>query len=164
MAEGLCALPEHGPPDDSRGMTARIVVGVDGSTESARALEWALAEAALRGGQVQVIGAYHVPVVAADPMGMAGAYVAPEQVEADTRAVLEEVVAKARQASGHSDVEVVVSVSLGAPRDLLVEASQGAELVVVGARGLGRLGQLVLGSVSQYVATHAGCPVVVVHG
>jgi nucleotide-binding universal stress UspA family protein len=63
----------------------------------------------------------------------------------------------------HPDVAVRTVVVVGSARELLVSLSERAHLLVVGRRGLGRLGSVVLGSVSEHVASQAACPVAVVH-
>jgi nucleotide-binding universal stress UspA family protein len=63
----------------------------------------------------------------------------------------------------HPEVAVRTIVVVGSARELLVSLSERAHLVVVGRRGLGRLGSVVLGSVSVHVASQAHCPVAVVH-
>jgi nucleotide-binding universal stress UspA family protein len=61
-----------------------------------------------------------------------------------------------------ASVEVERTVVPGGPASSLLDAAEGADLVVVGRRGLGGFGRLLLGSVSEHVARHAPCPVVVV--
>ncbi len=58
--------------------------------------------------------------------------------------------------------EVTSTTTLGRPGDVLVEASEGAELLVVGSRGHGDVGSILLGSVGMHCVHHARCPVVVV--
>lgn len=67
-------------------------------------------------------------------------------------------------AERYPDVVVRYEVLSGEPRETLIEASGNAQLMVVGARGLGGLAGLLLGSVSQAVLHHAHCPVIVVRG
>jgi nucleotide-binding universal stress UspA family protein len=69
-----------------------------------------------------------------------------------------------RKLDGHgSDVEIVPRTVSGTAAQVLVDASEDADLLVVGSRGLGGLKGMVLGSVSHHCAAHAHCPVVVVH-
>ena len=124
----------------------RIVVGVDGSEHSKVALRWALREAVLRGAELDVL---HVSSPSEPPS---------EQL-ADARqleAVVHEVVGE--------DVSVPVHHHLvdGPPAQALLEAAKRADLLVVGSHGHRAYGGLRLGSVSQQVADHAPCPVVVV--
>ncbi|QGG94719.1 universal stress protein [Actinomarinicola tropica] len=135
----------------------RIVVGVDGSESSVRALEWAVDRASRDGAVVEAVHAWHVPYVASSMGGM------PFDVQmlADgARATLDEVVGRV-DASGLPE-PVVATLREGAAAPALVEASHDADLVVVGSRGHGGFVGLLLGSVSQQVASHARCPVVII--
>jgi nucleotide-binding universal stress UspA family protein len=136
----------------------RIVVGVDGSEASIRALELACTRAALTSEKVLAMHAWFPTGVALDRYG----YVPPvggETVE-QARASLDEIVAKAH--ADHPEVEIESVVRGDAPSRALVEASRDASLVVVGSRGLGAVAQVILGSTSHDVIHHAHCPVAVV--
>jgi nucleotide-binding universal stress UspA family protein len=134
----------------------RIVVGVDGSDPARRALQWAVEEARLRGAAVEALYAWTYPYVGSIPV--TPVVVDLERVEADARATLDEAVAQV----AHDGVTVEpVLVHAGAAQ-ALVERGREADLLVVGSRGLGGFGGLLLGSVSQQVTHHAPCPVVVV--
>jgi nucleotide-binding universal stress UspA family protein len=140
-----------------------IVVGVDGSESSRRALRFALDEARLRDSAVRVVGVWHVPVAA-----YGGAMVAPDpalvrELEPQMARVLERALEEAGDAAAGLEVETVVRE--GAPVGMLLEQAQDADLLVVGSRGLGGFRGLLLGSVSQQCAHHSPCPVVIVpHG
>ena len=140
-------------------MTNRIVVGVDGSAEAGEALSWAVAEAKRRSATVEVVHVYDVPVFA-DPMGMGSTvlYEESDQIQEGAKAMLAEVVAPYADAGVTLDPLVVQGPAGG----VLVDRSEGADLVVVGARGRGGVAGLLLGSVSQHVTHHARCPVVVI--
>lgn len=136
----------------------RIVVGVDGSEASNRALELACARAALTSEKVLALHAWFPTRVALDRYG----YVPPvsgETVE-EARASLDEIVGKAR--ADHPEVEIEAVVRGDAASRALVEASRDASLVVVGSRGRGAVAQVILGSTSHDVIHHSHCPVAVV--
>ena len=138
-----------------------IVVGVDGSTGSAEALHFAFAEARLRKARVKAVTAWTLSYVAA-PIGMMAPIdeaLIPE-LQDNARAVLEGAVAAAL--GDAKDVELELVVLEGTPAHVLVAAAQGADLLVVGTRGHGGFAGLLLGSVSQQVAHHAPCPIVIV--
>jgi nucleotide-binding universal stress UspA family protein len=140
----------------------RIVVGVDGSDGSVAALRWALAEAEIRGAEVEAVLAWQVPVPALMYDGMV-----PPPADIDYAAEAEEILARSiKAATGGADPLVPVhrSVPSGPSAANLVAASKGAGLLVVGSRGHGGFAGLLLGSVSQQCAHHAHCPVVIVHG
>jgi nucleotide-binding universal stress UspA family protein len=142
-------------------MTARIVVGVDGSEESVSALRWALAEAERRGAILDVVHAWHYPYVACTEItGMAAAALDMDDLESAGRAVLDHSLERA--AAAHSGVRVEPILVQGGAAATLVDAAVGADLLVVGTRGRGGFAGLVLGSVSQHCSTHAPCPVVIV--
>jgi nucleotide-binding universal stress UspA family protein len=138
-----------------------IVVGVDGSRAAERALQWAAAEARLRGSDITVAYAYQHPVTASWSDG--GSVVHPWMREAEdhARAAAEELVG--RLAATVPDVEVQPVIAEGErPADLLVRLSGDAELVVVGTRGHGAVAGMFLGSVSHQCVIRARCPVVVI--
>lgn len=128
-----------------------IVVGVDGSDESREALRWAVAEARLRHGTVEVVHAYW-----ALPMLSGETEDAEEPESALHRFVLETV---------GSDPGVTLTTSLVQGRQasaVLIDAAHGADLLVVGSRGSGGFAGLLLGSVAHQCALHAPCPIVIV--
>lgn len=139
----------------------RIVVGVDGSDSAARALRWAISEGRLRGARVEVVHAWHMTYAGMEPYAGAAAFDA-ESLEAAARSVLEGAIGAA-DATGLAE-PVQGHLVTGSAGAALVEAARGASLLVVGARGHGGFVGLLLGSVSQQVAHHAPCPVVIVPG
>jgi nucleotide-binding universal stress UspA family protein len=148
-------------PDDldaEAGESGRIVVGVDGSAGSACALRWALAEGAARGAVVEVLHAWEPPAI----FGAVAAAVPfdPAEIEHDACQLVDTMLDEA-QADGRP-VRVEPTVVAGGPASSLLDAAKGADLVVVGRRGLGGFERLLLGSVSDQVARHAPCPVVAV--
>jgi nucleotide-binding universal stress UspA family protein len=141
-----------------------IVVGADGSAESQQALRWAVEEGRLRDTTVRALHAWEYPPLlgAADPFFVGSVpeppLVDPRDLEEAARALLAQAVADATD-----DLEgVVQEVVQGAAAACLLEAAKDAELLVVGSRGHGSVGGLLLGSVSQTCVQHATCPVVVV--
>lgn len=134
----------------------RIVVGVDGSDGSRRALRWAVREARLRAADLDVVYAAAELHPWVDP----GLFppLPTEDLCAQGRAVLDEFLAGIDLAGVH--VERISTVGGGAR--VLLEAAIGADLLVVGSRGRGGFKALMLGSVAQQAVTHAACPVVVV--
>jgi nucleotide-binding universal stress UspA family protein len=131
-----------------------IVVGVDGSDTSQRALDWALEEARVLDACIDVVHAWHLPAHAVPTV--ANAY-APFDEEA--RHIVEQALARA-DTTGVLSVRPVVRQGSGG--EVLVRLAEGADLVVVGSRGLGGVKGLLLGSVSHQVTHHAPCPVVVI--
>lgn len=132
-----------------------IVVGVDGSDSSLRALEWAARQAELTHCSVEAVITWKWPVSFGYPM--------PVSEEFDPAAEAGKVVdaAVARVAPQHSDIAFKTDVEEGDPAAVLVEKSKRAAMVVVGNRGHRELVGMLLGSVSEYCVTHAHCPVVV---
>ncbi len=135
----------------------RIVVGVDGSEPSKAALRWAIHQARLTGAVVEAVTAWQVP---ANTGWMPPADI-PDYAD-NARAVLTEAVAETRAVD--PEVEVRPRVVQGRAAQVLVDAAQGAGLLVVGNRGHGGLAEALLGSVGLYCVHHAPCPVVVMRG
>ena len=138
---------------------ARIVVGIDGSDQSKEALRWALDEARLRGASLEVVYAWTLPVYVGYGAA-AGAVIDPAELQQAAQervdGAVEEVV------GGKSDVKIERKAVQGLAAGALVEAADGADLLVVGSRGHGGFAGLLLGSVSQQCSQHAPCPVVIV--
>jgi nucleotide-binding universal stress UspA family protein len=136
---------------------SQIVVGVDGSDHAKRAVRWAVAEARLRGAGVTAVHAAERPHPSASALAPPGP-TAEEIAEISRELVLDEIL---------SDVDIdgvtVERVATpGHPAEVLCDLAEDADLLVVGARGLGGFRGLLLGSVTQQVVGHATCPVVVV--
>ncbi len=138
-----------------------VVVGVDGSDAGRRALRWAFEEARLRGLRLRAIGVVQLHLVA---LSVPGYPYADETYINDLVAATRDEVAKevALVGADFPGVEAEVEAVLGTPAETLVEASEAAELLVVGSRGRGGFSGLLLGSVSQQVVSHAHVPVLVV--
>lgn len=132
-----------------------VVVGVDGSVDAARALRWAQDEARRRNAKLLLVHGVEIGAAAASPYGSG---VLMEQLQEGGEAVLAEALAAVRAAGFEADGRMEV----GSAAHALIEASRGADLLVVGCRGHGGFAGLLLGSVSAACAHHAHCPVVVV--
>jgi nucleotide-binding universal stress UspA family protein len=140
-----------------------IIVGLDGSDHSGRALEWAIREAGLRGAALTVLAVHEV--ASNHWTGNPEVYPADQPATEAVRRAAEDVVQKAvNQAGEPAPASVTVRAVSGLARQELVEASSDADLVVVGQRGGGGFARLLMGSVSSQVVHHAACPVVVVPG
>jgi nucleotide-binding universal stress UspA family protein len=142
---------EHG--DEER----RIVVGVDGFESSKAALRWAIRQAKLTGAVVEAITAWHVPA----GTGWVPTADMPDYQE-DAFSVLAEAVDE--MCTLDPDVQVCPRVVEGRAGPVLVDAADGADLLVVGSVGHGGLAGALLGSVGQYCAHSAACPVVIMRG
>jgi nucleotide-binding universal stress UspA family protein len=132
--------------------SGRIVVGVDGSPASLDALRWAVRQARLTGAALEAVTAWAYPTTYGFPV------IANVDWEHGARTVLDKAIAEA----GCADVAITQRVLEGHPARVLADAAAGADLLVVGSRGHGGFTGLLLGSVSEYVVTHAPCPAVVV--
>ena len=143
----------------------QVVVGVDGSSHSQAALDWAMAEAGLR--QVPLTVLTVIPP-AVEASGVTG-QLSPldesfnEPGRAAVQRVTQDLVDKTvAERAGQPEVAVTVHAVIGLPADELIQASEDAELLVVAARGAGGFRRLIMGSVSTQVVHHALCPVVVI--
>jgi nucleotide-binding universal stress UspA family protein len=138
----------------------RIVVGVDGSEPARAALRWAVAQARLTGAAVEAVIAWHYPYLAAG-YGWAPLAVmqAPDFAETAEKLVTDVVSSVVDPAAA---VPVTTKAAEGSPAGVLLDAARGAQLLVVGSRGLGGFTEALLGSVSQHCVHHAPCPVVII--
>ena len=131
----------------------RVVVGVDGSPDSQKAVDWASDYVRRCGGSLHLVGTWLQPVTYGMPPMML-----TYDPEPDVRASVEKAVA----AVTLPPEQVHTAVLGGAAAPTLVKCAEDADLLVVGCRGLGGFAGLLLGSVSTYCVHHATVPVVVV--
>lgn len=137
---------------------AKIVVGVDDSEHGHAALRWACAEAHVWDDpEIVVVHAWHYPY----RNRRSGHTDLKASIEADAREALDELVAEAHTSAGDG-VTITASLIEESPVEALIAAAQGADLLVIGSRGRGGFKAALLGSVSQQVAQHGPCPVVIV--
>ncbi len=134
----------------------KIVVGIDGSESAQRGLEWAVAEARLRGAGLVVVHAWLPPSAVMSPYGATLAD--PAALAETARLTLAESVASV----DHTGLEPQQLLIQGPAAPALIEAARGSSLLVVGSRGRGGFAGLLLGSVSQQIAQHATVPVVII--
>jgi nucleotide-binding universal stress UspA family protein len=134
----------------------RVVVGFDGSARSIDALRWAAAEAEARGAALDVIHAWRLPTLSAPPVHavLQNVSLLEEAGQGLLARAMAEVTPRVANATPHLTSEPAARA--------LLERGEGAGLLVVGTRGLGRVTGALLGSVSRQLLHHAPCPVVVV--
>ena len=135
---------------------ARIVVGVDGSESSKHALRWAARQAGFTGATLEAVTGWEYPAF----FGFAPTI--PNGIDYGELAgrALNESINEVFGAGSPAGLETRVVARH--PALALVEASEGAELLVVGSRGYGGMADALLGSVSTYCVHHAHCPVTVI--
>jgi nucleotide-binding universal stress UspA family protein len=141
------------------GTPGGVVVGVDGSELSVEATGFAFEQASQRGLKLTVLHAWD-PTFYTSAVALSALFDTWDDVEVGEEVVTSEAIAG--WAEKYPDVEVRTQVLPGRPADTLVDASETAELVVVGSRGRGGFSGLLLGSVSRNVLHRAHCPVAVV--
>jgi len=138
--------------------TKPVIVGVDGSEESLRAVEWAALEARRHGSPLRIVSA------PAELPPMHAYHASPAEIAAALRGIS----ARALDAAITRSEEVAPGLPIetgplsGPPAVAVADSGSGASMLVVGARGAGGFAAMMLGSVSRYVAAWAPCPVVVV--
>lgn len=177
------SAPGQGPSDTVDDRRPVVVVGIDGSEGSSKALAWAAQEARLRGAVLRVVHAWHFPrfseagyLQATTRDETSGISHADEPAYQDFRS---EVISKSGGEPGEAEASVASQIAavLGQSPDVplerevkqgravqvILEAAEDADLVVVGSRGRDGFAGLLLGSVSSQVTHHAHCPVTVVH-
>jgi nucleotide-binding universal stress UspA family protein len=140
--------------------TGDVLVGVDGSLANEPAVGFAFEEAALRGVGLTALHAWTHPVPA-EPGEMLPLVYDAADVEVEQERVLVESLAGWRDK--YPDVPVRRRLVRGHTRQVLIEATERAQLVVVGSRGRGGFTGLLFGSVSQALLHHSACPVAIVH-
>jgi nucleotide-binding universal stress UspA family protein len=136
----------------------RVVVGIDGSPASCAALRFAAEEARMRDALLRIVCAWEPP--ASGYLGEAFTPTPDAFVEAERRA--DAVLRAALEGLGGEPLDVEAVAEEGGAAGVLLEQAADAELLVVGSRGLGGAKRLLLGSVSEHLAHHAPCPLVIV--
>ncbi|MFJ7014357.1 universal stress protein [Streptomyces albogriseolus] len=150
-AHAPCPVAVVPEPEHVTQQPAYFVVGVDGSPHAAAAVDVAFEEAALRGAHLRALYVWHPPLLGV---------LDEDAAVRECRRVLSETVAG--RTAMYPDVELHHEVVRGHPVQVLAEASEHALGLVVGTRGRGGFTGMLLGSVSQGVLHHAGCPVITV--
>jgi nucleotide-binding universal stress UspA family protein len=164
LHEATCSVvivpePDADRPPSLPTTSERIVVATDGSPTAERAVRWTLEEGRLRSATVQVVHAWHEPLLAGGfPVT---ATVRPRHMY---RHAAQQVLDRAVDAVDPVDrPEKLERILLeGPPAPVILEHAEGADLVVVGSRGLSGLNELLLGSVSRQLVHRAPCPIVVI--
>ncbi len=157
--ESFASIGQDGAMDATDLPNGAVVVAVDGSEHADRAATWA-ADAAVRERRPLLLAhALGVP----NPYTYSSAVVDAGALSTAIREAGDELVREAaeRIRADHPDVDVRTLVEIGDARDLLVDLSEHAHLLVVGSRGRGPVRSLLLGSVAAAATRHAHCPVVV---
>ena len=133
----------------------RIVVGVDGSESSRLALQWGAFLATPLGATLDAVIAWQLPITYG--------WTAPQW---NPRRQMTTVLNDSVHAvfGDRPQVPIRTHAREGSAAHVLIEASRGAQMLVVGSRGHGGFVGLLIGSVSASVAEHASCPVLIVHG
>jgi nucleotide-binding universal stress UspA family protein len=137
-----------------------IIVGVDGSGHSQRALEWAMNEAVMR----------HEPLIVLTVHDAVAGYFGAAAVYADDPAQTDQAREAAQQETdkvlaglaGPRPESITVRAVHGFPADELINAGRDADMIVLGSRGVGGFARLLMGSVASQVSQHAHCPVLIV--
>jgi nucleotide-binding universal stress UspA family protein len=135
-----------------------VVVGVDGSEESLRAVEWAALEARRHSAPLRIVSApalvprMHAPSASSEEIACALRGIAAQALDA----------AITRSEEVAPGLPLTTGLLSGPPALAVAESGADASMIVVGARGAGGFAAMVLGSVSRYIASRAPCPVVVV--
>ena len=149
-SQELTSDSSNQPPNDHR-----IVVGIDGSTASFSALEWAVRQAGSTNASLEVVAAWEWPTSFGwsfipdgyDPAG-------------DLEKMIDTLLVTLR--TTHPNLVVSSKVVEGHPAPVLIHEAVGADLLVVGSRGHGEFVGMLIGSVSEHCVANAACPVVVI--
>ncbi|MDF2991504.1 MAG: universal stress protein [Microbacterium sp.] len=147
-------------PDVALGVRRGVVVGIDGSPEGARALDFAVAEALRLGEPLIAVHAWDIALIAGGEYGYGVAMVGTDELGEAAEELLEETLGPIELA--HPELEIVRRVIAGDPVTALADEAAEASLLVVGSHGRGALARFLLGSVSHGVLSHLEAPTVVV--
>ena len=142
--------------------TEPVIVGVDGSSVSRVAVDWAARDAAMRGTTLRLVHVLTPPAVMAFPeVPMPPGYL--QWQEEEGRALLDTALKTVEEAAGDSRIEVTTEMVAGPAVPVLADLSADAQMMVVGCRGRGAFARGLLGSISTGLVHHAKCPVAIIH-
>jgi nucleotide-binding universal stress UspA family protein len=137
-----------------------IIVGVDGSSHSHRALIRAIKEAAVHHAPLTVLTVHQAVVgYSGSPVVYPEDKIETERAREAAQAETDKTLAEVGELRPES---VTVQAVHGVPTEVLIDASRDADMIVLGSRGVGGFGRLLVGSVTSQVAHHAACPVLIV--
>ena len=136
-----------------------IIVGVDGSAHSRKALEYAAKEAAVHHTSLTVLTVHQA---VRDVYGSVANYGDDTSLTDKARQAAQAETEEVLAAAGARPESVTVKAVHGLPAEEIVKAAEGADMVVMGSRGAGGFARLLMGSVATQVAHHAHCPVLIV--
>ena len=136
-----------------------IIVGVDGSAHSRKALEYAAKEAVAHHTSLTVLTVHQA---VRDVYGSPSHYPDDADQTEKARQAAQEETDQVLAGIAEKPESVTVKAVHGLPSDELVKAAEGAEMLVMGSRGAGGFARLILGSVATQVAHHANCPVLII--
>ncbi|MFZ0170645.1 MAG: universal stress protein [Acidimicrobiales bacterium] len=149
----------QGPHPSLAPKRGRVVVGVDGSDSAHEALRYAAAVARWQHWTLEIVHAWHVNYPLSPYGGIELAEITSTAADVAARVVRD---AEKEVLGDDSTLDIRHSILEGLPARTLIDASEGADLVVVGSRGRGGFSSLALGSVGQACVHHAHCPVLIV--
>lgn len=152
--------PEQPPSDEIRDAIGRVLVGVDGTPVSIDVVAFAFEEAERLGIGVTALHGWIQPVASGHD-ALVPLSTDLEALRQENEAILSESLAEA--VAEHPDVDLRQVTMQTVAGGALIEASMGARLAVIGSHGRGPVTGLLLGSTSQAVLHHAGCPVAIIH-
>lgn len=141
-------------------LAKEILVPVDGSENSLRAVRYALELAGAVGARIRLF--YVFPVSSVEIIGMAG--MSRDDIEHAAQAAAQRVFDKLHAEIGDTEVKLVDETSIGDPAEEIIRCTEDDHelLVMLGRRGLSRIQSLLLGSVSEKVVRHAHSPITIV--
>lgn len=134
----------------------RIIVGIDTSEDSRRALALAIDEAVLRASELVLVHAYPTPEIVALPAVVT--LPTDDELKAAAQQTITDMLADVVIPEG---LTITTLIAAGGAARVLCEESKTADMLVVGARGLGGFRGLLLGSVTHQVVAHAHCPILI---